>query len=170
MSSSVSIRNFSAYKLLYALIIAVVGLDRVSKYWVVQLIPPDTYNPPAETIIPGFFYLVRISNSGAAWGILSGYGNLLIILGLLALFGIFWFRHDLQLKTKGSQWAFSLLIAGIIGNISDRIIYDGKVIDFIDVHLPGYRWPAFNVADSAITIGVCLYVILSFRDARKLKE
>ena len=169
------IKKFLVYKLLYAVSVTVVCLDRLSKYWVVNTIPPNTYDPPAETIIPGFLYLVRISNSGAAWGILSGYGTALAILGVLALIGIYWFRRDLQLKTIGSQCAFGLLIAGIIGNIIDRMLYEGSVIDFIDVHLPGYRWPAFNVADSAITIGVILYLVLSFKgargsDRRKIKE
>ena len=156
------IKKLFAYKLLWAIAVAVVCLDRVSKSWVIDKFPLESYNPPPEALIPGFLYLVRINNPGAAWGMLEDYGPALAIFGVLALIAIYWFRHDLQLKKTGSQWAFGLLIAGITGNLIDRVIYENGVVDFIDVHLPGYRWPAFNVADSAISVGVFLYIILSF--------
>jgi signal peptidase II len=64
------------------------------------------------------------------------------------------------------QWVFGLVIGGILGNLWDRVTI-GHVVDFIDVHLPFYRWPAFNIADSAICIGVLFFVLNSFSTAEK---
>ncbi len=111
-------------------------------------------------IVPGFFYLAHVVNEGAAWGILKGFHYGFIVLAIAALGGIYYFRHSLLLYKKPSQIAFGLLCGGILGNLCDRLRW-GFVVDFLDFHLPGYRWPAFNIADSAITVGVVLYIILN---------
>lgn len=140
--------------------------DVLTKVWVLATIPPGSYNPPWKTIIPDFLYLVHIGNTGAAFGMFQGFGWLLAILAILALFAIYWFRRDLELHRPGVQIIFGLIIGGILGNFIDRVVH-GEVIDFIDVHLPfhlpgiGTRFPAFNVADSGITVGVLLYFIFS---------
>ncbi len=111
-------------------------------------------------VIPGFFYLAHVVNEGAAWGIFRGFRYGFIVLAVAALAAIYFFRHSLLLKKKPSQFAFGLLCGGILGNLCDRLRL-GWVVDFLDFHLPGYRWPAFNIADSAITLGVIFYIILS---------
>lgn len=136
-------------------------LDQGTKFWVVSSIPVDTYlvpGPPA--IIDDFFYIVHVHNTGASWGLLSGFSLGFAILAIIALSVIFCFRKTLELKKTYLQWTFGLLCSGIVGNLIDRLAY-GYVIDFIDIHLPGYRWPAFNVADSCICIGVVLYFLYS---------
>lgn len=156
-----------AYKRLYITALVLFILDQCSKLWVLQTIEPYTYIDPAPIpVIPGFFYWVHIYNEGAAWGILSGYGLWLAALGLLTLTAIFFLRKELELKRHGIQYAMGLLCGGIIGNLFDRIAY-GHVIDFIDIHLPGYRWPAFNIADCGITVGVTLYILLNLKDIFK---
>lgn len=153
-----------AYKRFYIMALVLFALDQCSKLWVLQAIEPYTYiDPPPIPVIAGFLYWVHIYNEGAAWGILSGYGLWLAALGLLTLTAIFFLRKELELKRHGIQYAIGLLCGGIIGNLFDRIAY-GHVIDFIDIHLPGYRWPAFNVADCGITVGVSLYITLNISD------
>jgi signal peptidase II len=106
---------------------------------------------------------------------LSGQGVLLVALAVIALAAIFHWRRSLELERKSVQFSFGLLTGGIVGNVVDRLLY-GHVVDFIDINPPGYgflvkhllgwpegsRWPAFNIADSGICIGVFLYMGISF--------
>jgi signal peptidase II len=78
-------------------------------------------------------------------------------------------RKPLLRELQGGQLAFGLFVGGTLGNVRDRLLGD-HVIDFIDVHLPYYRFPAFNVADSCICVGVGLYVIMSYRHDRLRRE
>lgn len=142
-------------------------LDQWSKSWIVAHIPYGTYQigwgEPPYTVIEGFFYIVHIGNKGAAWGILQGYSFWLGLLGIAAIIGMFFLRHQLQLERPLLQYAFGLLAGGIIGNVIDRFRYD-HVVDFLDFHFGSYRYPSFNVADSGITLGVSLYIIISLID------
>lgn len=151
---------------------AIIGFDQWTKYWVLHNIPEGTYFKegflPPYPVIPDFLYIVHIYNPGAAWGMFSGYSGVLAIIALIALWGIYHFRHELALGQPFMQYAFGLLCGGIVGNLIDRLQH-GHVIDFIDVHLPGYRWPAFNIADSAITCGVGLYLIYSILEWRRTR-
>jgi len=146
---------------------AVLGADQASKAWIVHHIPPNTYfDPPPIPVVPGFFYFVNVSNSGAAWGLFASHTILLALLGVAALSAIFIFRRQLELGKPLLQYTFGMLCGGIIGNLLDREIH-GQVVDFWDFHFfgeNGYRFPAFNVADSFITIGVAIYLCYSFRD------
>jgi len=139
--------------------------DQISKIWIVRHLAPDTYfDPPPIPVIDGFFYFVNITNEGAAWGMLRGFSVGLGLLAAVALAAIFFFRRQLELRRPFLQYTFGLLCAGILGNLIDRMMY-GHVVDFLDFHLPGYRYPAFNVADSGITVGVILYLLYSFRES-----
>lgn len=92
----------------------------------------------------------------------SGQSVFLAILAAATLLAIFFWRHALGLRTRLSQIAFGLLCGGIAGNLIDRLLH-GHVIDFIDLHFGSYIYPTFNVADSAICIGVALYLWQSLR-------
>lgn len=148
--------------------------DQVTKWLVASYIPPNTYhfesaNPPIP-VIEGFFYLVHIFNRGAAWGILEGMGFWLGLLGIVALGGIVWFRRELGLERKCMQYAFGMMIGGIIGNMIDRFRFH-HVVDFLDFHLiGGYRYPSFNIADCGIVVGVALYILFSFLEPEKPAE
>lgn len=159
------------YRWLFASAIVIFLLDQVSKAWIFNNLELDSYYPPeAIEVIDGFFYIVHIGNEGAAWGMFSGYGGLLAAFALIALFAIYKLRHSLELHRKPMQWAFGLLIGGIVGNMIDRLIH-GHVIDFLDFHfplnipyiMPTGRYPSFNIADCGIVIGTLLYVLLSFK-------
>lgn len=161
------------YRILFVTALVVFVLDQITKAWIFNNLALDSYYPPdAIKVIEGFFYIVHIGNEGAAWGMLSGYGGLLAAFALIALFAIYKLRHSLELHRKAMQWAFGLLIGGIVGNMIDRLIH-GHVIDFIDFHfpvnipyiMPTGRYPSFNIADCGIVIGTLIYVYLSFKTA-----
>lgn len=139
--------------------------DQLSKWAIVDFsgFPKGLYPPfGGIEIIPGFFNIVYSTNYGAAWGILQGYGWLLILLAVLVLVVIAVFRDHLGLALKAQQWSFGIISGGILGNTVDRL-FRGHVVDFLDFYLPFYRWPTFNVADSAIVAGTLWYIYLQFR-------
>jgi len=172
-------RGLARYRLLYVILALVLVLDQVTKLIVLHQFPEKVYffdgiAPEPLVVIEGFFYIVHIWNPGAAWGILPGQGVLLSLLAVVALVGIFYFRRELTLERPYMQIAFGMLCGGIIGNLIDRLRID-HVVDFLDFHLPLYgRWPAFNIADMGITIGVALYMVASlreyFQERKKAKE
>lgn len=144
------------------MMLGVVALDQLTKMAVASQIPFNTYyDPPPLPVLEGFFYLVHIGNRGSAWGLMQDYQAILIGIAVLALALIFYMRRQLVRPHLALQYSFGLLCGGIVGNLSDRLVH-GHVVDFIDVHLPGYRWPAFNIADSGICIGVFLYIIFTY--------
>ncbi len=143
-------------------------LDQLTKLWVVHFsgMPLGAYPPfGGFEIIPGFFNLVYAVNPGAAWGIGAGFGWAFVLLAVLALAAIFRFRKQLELERVPYQWAFGLMGGGIIGNALDRITR-GHVVDFLDFDLQFYRWPTFNIADTAIVIGAAWLIIFSQFDNR----
>lgn len=157
-------KSFLAAWRLFLVAGLVLFLDLLTKAWVQRAIPFDTYTPPWRSLIDGWLYLVHIGNEGAAFGALKGFGYLLALFALVALAAIYRYRNLLELYRPGVQIIFGLIIGGILGNFIDRV-WHGHVIDFIDVRLPfplpgiGSRWPAFNIADSGITVGVLLYAL-----------
>ncbi len=158
-----------AYRLLWIVSIALFALDLLTKLWVVQTIPFDPHHdhlPSQEiVIIPDFFYLIHVGNTGAAWSILSGKSTLLACLALGTLVAIFFWRRTLGLHIRRIQLSFGLLCGGIVGNLVDRLVH-GHVVDFIDLHFGSYTYPTFNVADSGICIGVLVYLWHSFREPK----
>jgi len=173
--------GFRAYRLFWVMALGILLIDQLSKLWIDTVIPFGTYFPyqgpggaSPVVVISGFFQLVHIGNEGAAWGMLSGYRLLLVLVAIVALAAIYFYRGALELKRKSMQFSFGMIVGGIVGNLLDRMIY-GHVVDFLDFHLPGvsflgiepYRWPAFNVADSGIVCGVIIYLVLSFFPGKK---
>ena len=122
---------------------------------------------PGITIIDGFVRLVMVENPGAAFGIAGGQRYLLMatsIIALIIIFGVLLFGRAQQ---NLLYVVLGLLTAGVCGNLYDRIFNDGMVRDFIDVYYRQWHWPAFNVADSMLCIGVGLIIISSFRRPRQ---
>ncbi len=133
-------------------------VDQVTKYLVSDLIPLNT----SETILPGFLNLVHVKNSGAAFGMFADKGNLInrVILSAIsffALLAILWIVMSQRLE-KYALIGFALFFGGAAGNFLDRIIF-GEVTDFIDIHFRGIHWPAFNVADFALTTGAIIFCL-----------
>lgn len=136
--------------------------DQVSKWWAQMSLPM------AQAIkVTDFLNWFLIYNPGAAFSFLSQAGGwqrwFFTIIGIIAAVVIIWL---LQKNTQDRPFciALALILGGAIGNVLDRLLY-GAVVDFIDVHYDGWHWPAFNLADSAISIGATLIVINEIRRA-----
>lgn len=123
------------------------------------------------SVVPGFFNLTYVQNTGAAWGMLTGWGFFLITLSVLMLIVLVVFRRHIIEDILVHKIAMGLMIAGIVGNLIDRIRL-GYVVDFLDFYCRLYEphFPSFNVADSAICIGVGLYLVSGFILGRKAKN
>lgn len=149
--------------------VAVIVLDQWTKWMVEAHLPHHAAHP----VIPGFLNLTHVRNTGVAFGLFAseGVGDgswLLTLLGLAALSAVgvyFWYAPagDRLLLV-----ALALVVGGAIGNLIDRVS-SGAVTDFIDVYVGLHHWPSFNVADSAISIGIVLMAIDSFRSHQEHK-
>lgn len=146
----------------------IVVLDQVTKL----LIRENYLLGSVHEIIPGFMNLTHLRNTGAAWGMLGSQNILLSLLSLVMLILLVVFRRSFLHATsciKIHRIALGLLTGGIIGNLIDRV-GRGAVTDFLDFYVANWHWPSFNVADSAICIGVGMYLIASYTDARRNKH
>ena len=156
------------------------ALDRVTKYFVLHSIEPDR----PIIVVPNFFHLVNITNTGAAFGSFKNNNTFFIAISCLAaLVALFLLLSHPKVQSKEirSAWrksnfwrdvSLALLLAGVLGNLSDRLLY-GHVIDFLlfDLHVPfAHPWPAFNVADSCICVAVVFFIVNSFRPEKKKPE
>lgn len=143
-------------------------LDQISKFAIKSVFLPGEHVP----VMPGFFDVVYVQNTGAAWGMLSGFNNWLIAVSLLMVVVLIVFRRRLIPNTLMHRIILGLMIGGVVGNLIDRVKW-GFVIDFLDFHWHegvGRHFPAFNIADSAICIGVGLYIISQLFDIKKNKK
>jgi signal peptidase II len=151
------------YQLLWVLALVVFVLDQVTKIWINARLPLGTYGPPGNiVVIEGFFNLVHVGNTGAAWSMLAGKSTFLALLAFVTLGAIYLWRHELGLRLRVVQLSFGLLCGGIVGNLVDRMVH-GHIIDFLDFHFGSYIYPTFNIADSGICVGVAIYLIHSLR-------
>ena len=135
----------------------VVILDQLTKYLVIQ----KFYLHETVKVIPGFFSLTYVRNPGAAFGILAGASGpwrtmFFVVVSLAALAVIATLVH--KTADRLPLIAFSLIGGGAIGNLIDRVRF-GEVVDFIEWYYRSFHWPTFNIADSAITIGVVLLAV-----------
>ena len=113
------------------------------------------------SLIDDFFYIRYIKNTGASWGILENSRLFLIIMSIIALVVLLRYSYSFK-KTTLNLYGFGFLMGGILGNLSDRILY-GYVKDFIDLIIFNYDFPVFNIADIFIVIGVILLIISILR-------
>lgn len=156
--------------LYFGIILVILGLDQFTKVLIVSSL--SMYEQ--IVIIPGFFNLTYVTNRGAAFSILAEvdspwrhYFFVTISCLALILLTIYWFQ--LRDRSTGQVIGIALIAGGALGNLVDRLRV-GAVIDFIDVYWQEYHWPAFNIADSAICIGVGLFLFLSFREKPTTSE
>ena len=146
----------------------VLFLDQYTKYRVEKELPLHH----RIEVIRGFFDLTHVRNSGGAFGIFGGKGGrwgTLFFAGVsvIAMGSILFFFKRIKEEEKTLALSFSLVFAGAIGNLIDRLRY-GEVIDFLEFYLSSFYWPAFNIADSAICIGIGLMALeILFGDHKK---
>lgn len=114
-------------------------------------------------IIPSFFNLTYVRNTGAAWSILEGYRMPLILISILAIILAYFFMIKDKKIEKIEEIGYGILLGGILGNLIDRIFF-GYVIDFFHFILGSYEFPIFNVADIGIVIGTCIVVFIMLKE------
>ena len=143
------------------LTVMVAAVDQLTKAWIVSTYPLGT----ELEIVPGLFRLVHARNRGIAFGILGASGPEIQLALLLVVVGIVAFVAWQLTRAGGDGFAgvgLALVLGGAIGNIIDRVLR-GEVVDFLDFYLVTggreHHWPAFNVADSAISVGACCVVL-----------
>ena len=134
--------------------ILVVLLDQATKEWVRGAFSLHESLP----VVPGFFHLTYIRNTGAAWGMFSGQNLALAVLAFAMLVALVLFRRQFLPPGRVHRVALGLLCGGIVGNLFDRLRLD-YVVDFLDFFHRNWHFPTFNVADSAICVGVAIYVL-----------
>lgn len=145
----------------------VLAVDQITKAIVLRFLP-NAWDE--RTIVDGFFKVVYWQNTGAAWSSFTGKNGLLALIAIAALVILFFSRHHFNSHTRLGQFAFGLVIGGIMGNLVDRIVRQ-HVVDFIRfyIRLRGgggeeRGFPAFNIADSAICVGVTLVFLMTWRN------
>lgn len=153
----------------FALLIYV--LDQATKWLVLHQLPEGG----EYVVIDGFFRFVHWGNTGAAWSLLRGNNDLLAIIALVALLILFLSRHHFESRTVPGQIAFGMIFGGIVGNLTDRLLPSRQhVIDFLYFYVnrpdgSEIGFPAFNIADSAICVGVALIFFVTWRADRAAK-
>ncbi|MBU6081363.1 signal peptidase II [Allobacillus halotolerans] len=138
----------------YILALFLIAIDQVTKYIVVSRMEIGEQ----LELIPNFLYFTSHRNSGAAWGMLEGQMWFFYIVTIIVV-GVVVYFIQTNRDQPMLQLGFSFILGGAIGNFIDRILFQ-EVVDFIDVYIFGYNFPIFNIADSALTIGVILIIIL----------
>ena len=146
-----------------ALAAVIVALDQITKYFIVQ-----KFVLHETLLVTPFFNLVRVHNTGAAFSMLAEAGGwqrvFFIAVAVVASVWVVWLLY----KYPQQKWfclALAMILGGAVGNLIDRVWF-GSVVDFVQVHYAGYFFPAFNVADSAITCGAGLLIWDGIRPQR----
>ncbi|SDB58422.1 signal peptidase II [Desulfonatronum thiosulfatophilum] len=154
------------YRIVSFLALGVLVLDQITKLWVAATLPLWSSKP----VIPGFFNLVHVMNKGAAFGFLHDLDvawrpYFFMAVTALAVVLILHLLRTVPREDKVLFTALGLILGGALGNLVDRIRL-GEVIDFLDFYIGQYHWPAFNVADVAISIGSVLLLVSVYRTRR----
>ena len=135
-----------------SIVLAVIAIDQITKYLIVTSLSPFD----SIEVFP-FLHIVSVRNTGAAFGSFRNIGSSFFIIASVAAIG---FITTLLMKRTYNTIGLSLILGGAIGNLIDRILL-GNVVDFIDFFVGTFHWPAFNVADSALTIGIIIILLTS---------
>jgi len=149
------------------LIITLVTMDQITKIYIKNNF--ELYE--TKTVIPGFFNITFVLNPGAAFGFLAKLNDsyrqtFFLTVTFIAIILLIYLMFK-EKKYKLRLFSYSIILSGALGNFIDRI-YLGSVIDFLDFYIKKYHWPAFNIADSCITVGVfLLFVDIFFQKGGK---
>lgn len=155
--SEVSPGKFRGRLRLFLIVAAlVVILDQLSKLWI-------NVNRPQTELLPGFLDLVYVENTGAIFGLFHNHTEVFIALGIAGVIVILVFLRYFPPATTLGAVSFALILGGAVGNLIDRIRL-GYVIDFINIHVQELlHWPAFNVADTALTVGILVLIYYFYK-------
>jgi len=169
--------NWTPNRRMAVIAIVIFAADQLAKYLALQYLGPVQGGMSREhVVVDGFFKLVLWGNTGAAWSLFHDSNEALAIVSLLALLALFIWRHKFDTSTLLGQCSLGLIFGGIIGNLFDRLDpHRAQVIDFLRFYLhkrsgDEVGFPAFNIADSAICVGVGLLIILSWKRESEMKN
>lgn len=151
------------YRLLAIISGLVVLCDQVSKLYIEHALPLHS----AIEVVENFFQIIHIRNTGVAFGILAAEDRftlmpLFVAISLLAVGIVIYLYAKTSDESLGNLFALALILGGALGNLIDRVRLN-EVIDFLDFHWYQLHWPAFNIADSCITVGVGLFIAMNLR-------
>jgi signal peptidase II len=149
---------------LFALIVAVLAADQISKRWIVDNLHLNEMRQPIPALSP-FFQIVRSQNTGAALGFLPQAGDLFLVIAVIVVLGMLYYYPRIPPEARISRIATGLICGGALGNAADRLTY-GHVVDFIHYQIPNLISNVSNLADHAIVLGVILIFIESWRSER----
>ncbi len=178
----------SKAKLLLTLSLPLYIVDQISKFWIVSNFPEPGFGWKAIEVIPNFFNIVRVHNTGMAFGLGNGQSWSVILFPIILMTALtlllkYW-EHEMFTENKWSKIARAFVAAGIIGNLTDRLVQgfmldsvrplglwdrfkSGYVVDFLDFQFGTYHWPSFNVADSCICISAGCLIISTFLSSKQ---
>jgi signal peptidase II len=145
----------------------IVILDRVTKYSVLE-----SFAPGESRVVAGCFNLVLVFNKGAAFSFLAtaqGWQTPLFAAIAVLASCVIGFLIVRNTEKKLFSFGLALILGGALGNLYDRLVY-GQVVDFLDFHAAGWHWPAFNIADAAITVGAGILIAESFMHREESRE
>lgn len=153
--------------LYYILALLIIGVDQLTK----MMIMDSFHLYESKVVIQGLLNLVYVTNTGAAFSMFADVESPLkhyffLVVGIVAIIGLSVANYLFRKESVWNRIAFACIAGGAAGNLIDRIRY-GSVVDFIDVYIGNYHWPAFNVADSAICIGAAILIILAIFESKK---
>ncbi|MBN2416299.1 signal peptidase II [bacterium] len=151
--------------LVFILFFCSLAADQITKYAVRETMVLGQSIP----VLGDFFRLTYVENPGIAFGIQIGNGAVFTVLSLLASIGIIVYLATHWHESNGMKNGLALILGGAFGNLIDRILH-GRVVDFLEVGIRQYRWPVFNVADSAVVIGMIVLFITVFKAEKEAKE
>jgi len=144
----------------------VILADQATKYLVRQSLRPGQSIDLAPWLTP-IFRLTYVTNSGAAFGLFPNWGQAFVVIAVIVIAALVWYYIRLSDGHWFVQLALGLQLGGASGNLIDRLLFNGSVVDFIDLNFwPLHRWPIFNLADSSIVVGVTLLTILMVWEER----
>lgn len=149
--------------LIAAVALAVYAADRFTKAWVVSAVPVNE----AREVVDGWVRIANVRNTGAAFGLLPERTSLLSILSIVAVLVILYYYRGMAARSAPIAATLGMQLGGAVGNLVDRV-GQGYVTDFVDVGIPdGWRFWAFNVADSSIVVGIALVTLLLWFEERR---
>ena len=144
----------SDYRRFFLIAFLIILIDFALKKWMLLLL----FEHPKQIIVTSFFNLTPVWNNGISFGLMSSQPEVVrFIIPILALLVIFYLISQLKFQGYLQQSASAIISGGAVGNVIDRFLY-GKVVDFLDFHIWGYHWPAFNIADVAICTGIAIWI------------
>lgn len=151
--------------LYYIIAVIIIGIDQVTKWLIVK----NMELGESITVIENFIYITSHRNQGAAWGILQGQMWFFYIITTVVIIGIIYYIQKYAKENKVMGIALGLMLGGAIGNFIDRLFHK-EVVDFINTYIFSYDFPIFNVADSALCVGVVLLFIQMLLEGKQEKE